>query len=324
MSTSRSGFSLTTNAAGVISRLLALTLVVGVGLYSIDRASAGVITSSGDDAAYRSLFANQFAGPFNGVSGGVGYVRIEFDNGSGGRATSFASATIYNATTVLVAGHAVVGFQPFNPTFSIGTGTNFNSDPGHLYGVSGIAVHPTYTSLSSSSSGADIAKLTLSTPISGATQRGLASSRPSAGETVSWGGFGRTGSPAVGYTLQDGAGRAGYLVQSSFPPISTLSQYYYGNLSFHDEESLHLGAGNGDSGAPILNAQGELFGLMTARSLVGPGGPSYYLDLTLPETAAFLNSGSTTAVPEPVGVPVVVSSIAGLSWLLRRRRPTVC
>lgn len=48
MSTSRSGFSLTTNAAGVVSRLLALILVVGVGLISIDRASAGVITSSGD------------------------------------------------------------------------------------------------------------------------------------------------------------------------------------------------------------------------------------------------------------------------------------
>ncbi len=280
----------------------------GFGGVDEKKADAGIVISFDPDADQRARDNGAGYSVENG--GNVGALRYQ-----SGTQTVYSSLVFVNPYTAISTAHQ------FSPGFSSGisyaavTGANYNS--GNVYNPASIFLHP--------NSAVDFAVITFDIPVPISKDIVFGQSRPAANESVWLTGYGRSGSPDIGYLSQDGNLRAGQSLANNFPPLLGGSPLLYQNALFFDELSnpTHLRLTNGDSGGGIFNQNGELVGLGRAASSSVGGSTSEFLNLLAPEVRGFLDSHSVTAVPEPSSL--VLSFIAlgtGALAAWRRSRKT--
>jgi hypothetical protein len=289
----------------------------GLGGIEEKRAEAGIVLSMDPQADQRAI--NNGVGFSVAGGGNSGYLRGDY-NYSGGSGTFYASAVFIDPYTAISSGHNVRGTEQFNTRFSIGTGPNFNSNPGSLYEVSNVIMNPGYAASGTRANAADIVIFKFANPVAGVSTIQIADGRPAPNSEVWMAGFGQGGNAAVGYLPLDGNLRAGTsVIRDTIPPLGGASSLLYGNAYFDNVAFNQTGlrAAPGDSGGGVFT-DNKLLGLMTAAPFSASGAYTTYLDLSVPSTREFVLSNSSTAVPEPSGLLMLGAATVGAAFLRKR------
>jgi hypothetical protein len=298
-----------TAANAIVHSARALTAAF---LLGAETKTEGGLYPDGTDGTRQLALGKKLLGPITPEGGGTVYIEYTFDNPAApsGRSTGRCSGAIYNSKTIISAAHPFLhatfldpsGIKPGallpNLKITVGTGTNFRTDPGARYTVSKITTNPKFFQSSDRASTFDLSVLVLEEEIPNTLSANLSTNRPTVGSQVVLAGFGRSGTPNTGYIpLSDGFPRAG---NSEIDPGIAVtasgqsSDFYLGTI-FRNQTANPSGlrAAPGDSGGPVfvLDAQGKVLNL---AGLVVSGPPStqssfsYFLDLTAPIVRNFI------------------------------------
>lgn len=163
-----------------------------------------------------------------------------FLNGSYG-----CSASLLDSNSVLTAKHCIGNGSASALSFRVGS-LQYGSG-GTVHKASKVVWHS-----------ADLAVVTLSTPVSGAKAVSLASSRPAQNETNSIWGWGRTSCN----------GAASSVLKTANVSVTQMSTDYYGGTAFYST-GINGYAWKGDSGGPQFNSAGQQVGVASTANCAG-------------------------------------------------------
>ena len=270
------------------------------------RAEAVLMPNGSDDTSYRTL-GSQYQGRLLSLKILVPGIGTGERNGS---------AVYLNSKYALTAAHNVADLLQFNPTYKIGTGENYKTDPGTVVEVSGVTIHPSYVG-GFPKNYIDLAILHFAEPLDGesASIKSVA-----VGDIITSVGFGAAGTPATGLDLpRDGFSRGWVSAVDDFFAVDVSDTYYF-NTFFGSSSGVSLnGRGaSGDSGGPAFDLAGNLVGITVAGSPTSAStvGLTYYLDLSQPEISSWIRQNTT--VPEPG--TIALTSLGSALFAFRRRR----
>jgi Trypsin len=284
----------------------------------------GFVTDAGAGFAVNDAAAVARGVPMAVANGGrIGSVRVEHDDGLGGRTAGNFTGWLYNNQTLVTSAH---GFQPFlslNPTFSFIPYANYNT-AGQRYNVESFVIHPDYNGEASRSFAPDIVVAKLSSPVDTTiTIPTFASSPVASGSVIEFSGYGKYGSLAMGELGQNGDLRNGTLTARTDTSLfSNISRDFYNATRFSSTILDNLQPKGGDSGSLVTNPfNSELLGIMTGAENGNDAVLSYYLDLTVPSVQNFIASNSfTSAVPEPSSSTLVGLATAFIGFFRQRKK----
>jgi hypothetical protein len=242
--------------AGVLSGIakFAAGLTIALGLLP-GQAAAGV-NEDGVTRAQSLAFGKQFKG--RALSFKISVPGV----GTGERDTS---ATFLNSEYAITCAHNVADLVQYNPTYSVADGLNFETDRGTVVQVSQVIICPAYDGTTDTP---DIAILKFATPFRPTDANGLLVADMQLG-TVSTGdltysaGFGRWGTPSIGFITPDG-GLGGWDADVSPNLYDFVSPTFYLDTEFglyNANTSLNGQGASGDSGGPVFNQAGRLVGV---------------------------------------------------------------
>lgn len=195
------------------------------------------------------------------------------------------SATYIDRWNAVTAAHNITYINSLsqnNPTYTIETGSNYQTNSGTSVPVASVTIYPGYAG-EGNYSGPDIAIIHFAQPLPG-TPANIAPV-PAADATVNSAGFGYTGTPsqAVSSYTRDGNSRAWNAGVTAFVPNNVSSEYYFSTSFWPDSVSMNGKILGGDSGGPTYDSSGNLIGIHITQ--VGNGSETGDgVDLKLSET----------------------------------------
>lgn len=218
----------------------------------------------------------------------------------------------------LFAGHSA--FNIPNPTFKIGTGSNFVTDPGLIFTASSYNVFPGYTGTGSLGTAIDAAWLTFDVEIPNAPELVFASQPLAPGQTVQLAGFGTLGVFNSEYLGQTGAAYSG---QSSLGGSLLLGANpdWYSRVSINPFDPNGYRGAQFDSGGWVFGDENGIrvtYGMITQGSSSISGLATQFVRFDQQNTVfQDFYSSNITAVPEPSSLFLAG---AGAFAILRRIR----
>ena len=269
--------------------------------------------------ALPGVLAQGAAGTVSQGGNGV-YLRIERNNGT----TEFNSGFAFNyggRGHAYVAGHSVFNNLSFNPTFSIGTGPNFNTNPGSIFTAQSFRIAQGFAGQSTIGSALDIAYLSFATEIPGAGTISFPTGALNTSGNVNLVSFGNLVVRGGENFGQTGDAYGGFANIGGQPPLfgGNPDLYQRVNMDIFDPASTR--ATNGSSGGlvyqDILGTRYAL-GIATHAQLSIAGVGYQYARF---DSAAFqaFHAANMAAVPEP-GSLVLLGAFVVAGGAYRRRR----
>ena len=196
-----------------------------------------------------------------------------------------ASAVRINAHYAITAAHNVRWPSGGVTNVRVGTGTNMIGDTGSLYDGTVVAVYPGWVPGTGSFNVPDIAVIYFPTPIAEGSDAVFAPAGSTTTNSLqTFGGFGRLAISDMGSQPADFNVR-GFRAPVSGVNSNNVSYTYYrtGNFSVNSSVPLRGRSSGGDSGGLVLNAQGQLVGVIIGgEGGNGSLGSTFYLDFTMP------------------------------------------
>jgi hypothetical protein len=270
--------------------------------------------------ALPGVLAQGAAGTVSQGGNGV-YLRIDRNNGT----TEFNSGFAFNyggRGHAYVAGHSVFNNLSFNPTFSIGTGPNFNTNPGSIFTADSYRLAPGYAGPGTIGSALDVAYLSFATEIPGAGTISFPTGTLNTSGNVNLVSFGSLVVRDVQNFGQTGDAYGGVAAISGLPPLfgGNPELYQRVNMSIFDPAGTR--ATNGSSGGlvyqDILGTRYALGIATQAQTTLGGGGYQYARF----DSAAFqaFHAANMSAVPEPSSLVLLGAFVvAGGACRLKRK-----
>jgi hypothetical protein len=248
--------------------------------------------------------------------GGTGQSKQGYSSaiGSNGQQLGgFGSVTFINPYYAITAAHAVGNLYDNGGFLRIGTGGNFNSDPGQVVDAYEAIFYPTYQG-GVDTNNPDIVILKLATPLAGVSQESYGTANPF--DVVTSFGYGFAffaGDPIV---QPDGFRRGWNARVNPGAPLFGSDTWY--NFTQFGGTSVPVNgkALSGDSGGGVYNSQGQLVGINFGQTGNGASlGTTSYLDLSRPEIRSWLEANTVIPTPGTLGL----LALAGLGVRGRRR-----
>jgi hypothetical protein len=272
----------------------------------MERPAEGVLMLPGQSAqSYLGLGAT--------AQGRVGYSSAIGSNGQ--QLGGFGSVTFINPYYAITAAHAVGNLYQNGGFLRIGTGGNFNTDPGQVVNAYEAIFYPTYQS-GTDLNNPDIVILKLATPLAGVSQVSYGTANPF--DVVTSFGYGFAffaGDPIV---QPDGFRRGWNARVGIGAPFFGADQWYNWTQFGAGGASIPVNgkALSGDSGGGVYNSQGQLVGINFGQTGNGASvGSTSYLDLSRPEIRSWLDANTVIPTPGTVGL----LGLAALGMRGRRR-----
>ena len=270
--------------------------------------------------ALPGVLAQGAAGTVSQGGNGV-YLRIDRNNGT----TEFNSGFAFNyggRGHAYVAGHSVFNNLSFNPTFSIGTGPNFNTNPGSIFTAESFKIAPGFAGQSTIGSALDLAYLSFATEIPGAGTISFPTGPLNTSGRVNLVSFGNLVVRGGENFGQTGDAYGGFANISGQPPLFGGSPDLYQRVNRDIFDPASTRATNGSSGGLVYqDILGTRYALGIAThaqtSLAGVG--YQYGRFDSPDFFDF-HSSNVSAVPEPSSFALVTALLgSGAAWRLFRR-----
>jgi hypothetical protein len=270
--------------------------------------------------ALPGVLAQGAAGTVSQGGNGV-YLRIDRNNGT----TGFSSGFAFNyggRGHAYVAGHSVFNNLSFNPTFSIGTGPNFNTNPGSIFTAESYRLAPGYAGPGTIGSALDVAYLSFATEISGAGTISFPTGTLNTSGNVNLVSFGRLAVLDQQYFGQTGDAYGGVAEVTGFPPLFGGNPELYQRVGMNFFDPAATRATNGSSGGlvyqDILGTRYAL-GIATHAQTTLAGSDYQYARFDSPAFQAF-HAANMAAVPEPGSLVLLEAFVvAGGACRLRRK-----
>jgi hypothetical protein len=247
-------------------------------------------------------------------------LKIEFDDGLGGRTVARSSMILDSKQVAIGAGHAFYDKLDKNPVYTLGTGGNYFAG-GQTFVPQSVFIMPGYNGPQTRSTAIDAAIITFSVPIADVAPLQYATSRPGIDTRVLMGGFGIPGNPTEGYKAADGFARAGFseVTGAAFPGGGNWSTDDYFNNRFRDLPGFYSDNYRGSpsaSGGWIKDPLSDLtYGSIIGGSNSANGFSTVAVDFTNPDfqTPLLDIRASVASVPEPS--PLLLLGVGGVGGL---------
>jgi hypothetical protein len=298
--------TLALGVAGKAQTFATVASLAGASLGMSEKAEAVLMLPGQSAQSYLDLGAT--------AQGRQGYLSAIGSNGQ--QLGGYASVTFINPYYAVTAAHVVGNLYQNGGYARIGTGGNFNSDPGQVVDAYEAVFYPTYQT-GVDTNNPDIVILKLATPLAGVSQVSYGTANPF--DVVTSFGYGFAffaGDPIV---QPDGFRRGWNAPVRSDAPL-------FGSNTWYNSTSFGGGAGSavpvngkglsGDSGGGVYNSQGQLVGINFGQTGNGASlGTTSYLDLSQPEVLSWLQANTVIPTPGTVGL----LGLAALGMRGRRR-----
>jgi hypothetical protein len=264
-------------------------------------------------------------GAANTVSGG-GNGMYMTRTGQDGTVFTTASAFGFNAGGVghvYAAGHSAYNILSSSPTFSFGTGPNFNTNPGHKYNPVFMRIAPGFMGQSSIGAAMDIVYFRLATEIVGAGAISFPTETLRTTGNVNLVSFGQLGVLDDALYGRTGDAYGGYAISGNFPRLFGGNPDLYERVNMDDLNPGSTKATDGSSGGLIYQ---DILGSRYARGLATHAQPSVsslgyqYVRFDSQEFRTF-HAENISAVPEPSSMVLLgYLAFTGFAWRATRQR----
>ncbi len=296
---------------------LGLALLGGsLSLSPLHKADAGIITSSGSQASAQSTGANAT------VDSGGNLVWLNVVGDGGPAFTASGIATNYQGHgRIIGAGHT--GLTLTNPLFTIGTGSNFNTNPGQTFTASSFSVFPGFTGTSSLGTSLDLMIIDLPNPIPNAPELVFAQAPLAFGDSVNLAGFGILGVFNQGVIGQTGDAYGGSSLFLGGSTLLNANPAYYTTVRMDLSDPFALGGATNDSGGwayKIVDGKFITYGMLTHASTPTNGRTTQFLRMDEQNLTFHDYYSLVASVPESSSLTMLSVLGAGVGLLYRRRR----